>query len=335
MLANSRPTRLVPAPAGSIELLGRSQAAARLQELVRRAATLSTGVLIVAERGVDAESIARAVHARSRQAGTPLVLVDCAAEPAGAFDPLLFGAAPIDAPTDLEPVASASRVAAARGGTLVLRDVGELPAAVQARLARIARDGEMRVDGAIAPAAFRIIATATPAIDADVREHRFRGDLYRRLTASRIDVPSLRDRAEDVPAMAARVLEEACAAAGSAPRAFTQAALALLSALSWPGNLAELSSVIERVAGSVPQGALQIEHVLPALQLQRNASAVVPAGSLREARQRFERDYIAAVLQQHGWRVADAAQTLGIQRPNLYRKARQLGIPVTRLPEEQ
>jgi two-component system nitrogen regulation response regulator NtrX len=335
MLANSRPTPVIPAQAGAIELLGRSQAAARLQELVRRAASLSTSVLIVAERGVDAASVARAIHARSRQAGTPFVLVDCAGDPAAAFDRVLFGAPPVDAPTDLEAVASGSRVGAARGGTLVLRDAAELPAAVQARLARIARDGEMRLDGAIAPASFRLIATAGPSIDADVREHRFRSDLYRRLSTSRIDMPALRDRAEDVAAMAARVLEELCASAGSPPRTFTQAALALLAALTWPGNLAELSSVIERVAGNVPQGAIQIEHVLPALQLQRNNGGVVPAGSLREARQRFERDYIAAVLQHHGWRVADAAQTLGIQRPNLYRKARQLGIPVTRLSEEQ
>ena len=115
---------------------------------------------------------------------------------------------------------------------------------------------------------------------------------------------------------------------------FTQAALALLSALSWPGNLAELRAVVERAAvRAVEEGLIQVDHVLPALKLERAQAPFAPAGNLREARLRFERDYIAAVLQHHGWRMAEAANTLGIQRPNLYRKARQLGIPVARLSE--
>jgi two-component system nitrogen regulation response regulator NtrX len=129
------------------------------------------------------------------------------------------------------------------------------------------------------------------------------------------------------------VLEDLCAAQAVTPRTFTQAALALLAALSWPGNTAELRGVIERVVERTDVGTLQVEHVLPALQLDRAPASFVPVGSLREARLRFERDYIAAVLQHHGWRMAAAAQTLGIQRPNLYRKARQLGIPLGRVSE--
>ena len=114
-------------------------------------------------------------------------------------------------------------------------------------------------------------------------------------------------------------------------RRFTNAALAVMSALPWAGNLAELRGVIQRVLAQTADAVVQIEQVLPSLQLDRSMTAFLPSGSLREARMRFERDYIAAVLQYHGWKVADAAQTLGIQRPNLYRKARQLGIPVNRI----
>jgi DNA-binding NtrC family response regulator len=104
--------------------------------------------------------------------------------------------------------------------------------------------------------------------------------------------------------------------------------------VSWPGNLAELRDVIDRIVSSPSSAAtIHVEHVLPALQLDRAPVSFAPSGTLREARQRFERDYIAAVLQHHGWRMADAAQTLGIQRPNLYRKARQLGIPLVRASE--
>jgi DNA-binding NtrC family response regulator len=103
--------------------------------------------------------------------------------------------------------------------------------------------------------------------------------------------------------------------------------------LSWPGNLAELRNAIERAVADTRDDVIQIEHLLPALKLHRAPAPFVPIGNLREARLRFERDYISAVLQHHEWRMAAAAQTLGIQRPNLYRKARQLGIPLTRLTD--
>jgi DNA-binding NtrC family response regulator len=166
-----------------------------------------------------------------------------------------------------------------------------------------------------------------------VHAHRFRADLYRRLSALRLDLPPLRDRGEDVPALAQRLLDDICAADGLPTRTFTQTALALLGALNWPGNFAELRGAIERVVAETRAEVIQVEDLLPALQLLRAPAPFVPSGNLREARLRFERDYITAVLQHHGWRMAEAAQTLGIQRPNLYRKARQLGIPLSRLPE--
>ena len=328
-LADTRSGSAERTPGVPLELVGRSATIGRVQEFVRRAAVLDSGVLVVAEPGVDVEPLARDLHWRNRPASSPFVAVDCGAV---GVERLLFGEAVGDAPRDLESVSAGSRVAAARGGTLFLLDVVELPAAVQARLARLARDGEIRVDAEPVPAAIRVIAAAPPGIDADVQEHRFRGDLYRRLSVSRIDLPPLRDRADDVPALANRVLEDLCMAGGTA-RTFTQGALALLGALPWPGNVAELRRVIERIVAGTEEEAMQVEHVLPALQLDRAPAAFIPVGTLREARRRFERDYISAVLQHHGWRMAAAAQTLGIQRPNLYRKARQLGIPLARVSE--
>ncbi len=325
-LAGARSARLARTPIAP-ELVGRSTLVGRVQEFVRRIAALDGGVLLVAERGVDVESIARELHARGRPASSPFVSVDCSAE---GLDAALFGDRAQEVASDLESVSPDSAVAAARGGTLFLREVGELPSSVQARLARTARDGEVRINGEPLATAFRLMGSAPPAIDADVQDHRFRGDLYRRLSASRIDLPSLGDRPDDVPAMAARVLDDLTALHGTAPRTFTQPALALLGALAWPGNVAELRGVIERVVSATDADTLHVEHLLPALQLDRAPAPFAPAGTLREARVRFERDYIAAVLQHHGWRMADAASTLGIQRPNLYRKARQLGIPLAR-----
>jgi len=291
------------------------------------------GVLLVADQGVDVTSVAADLHSRARRSAAPFLQVDCGSGDPARLDEWLFGTVPEAATGDLEVASRDSQIAASFGGTIFLRDVAELPASVQGRLARIARDGEVRIDGQPIATNMRWVASATPGIESDVQTNRFRSDLYRRVAKSRIDLPPLRDRAEDVPALAARVLDDWCAARGHATRTMTQAALALLAALTWSGNLAELRSVVERAAQETRHDVIQIEDVLPALNLERAPARFIPSGQLREARLRFERDYISAVLQHHGWRMAEAAATLGIQRPNLYRKARQLGIPLTRASE--
>jgi two-component system nitrogen regulation response regulator NtrX len=332
MLADARSTRLVKSSTTALELVGRSVAIVRTQELIRRAAHTDSGVLLVADCGADVESVARELHDRARRPAAAFVHVACGSDPAR-LDAVLFGQTPDAAPADLEWVSSGSQLAVACGGTLFLQDVVDLPSAVQARLARVARDGEVRLDGQPVATNLRLVASAAPGIEAEVHANRFRSDLYRRLSASRIDLPPLRERPDDVPALAARILEDWCAAHDGALRAFTKTALALLAALTWPGNVAELKTVVERAAQETSHDVIQIEDVLPALNLDRAPVRFTPSGQLREARLRFERDYISAVLQHHGWRMADAAETLGIQRPNLYRKARQLGIPLTRASE--
>jgi DNA-binding NtrC family response regulator len=316
---------------GAVELIGQSPVIMRAAELVRRAAAQSGSVLITAEAGVGVDAVVREMHGRSSRAPGPFIVLACDAQDPARLEHALFGAPPAGGGAELEGVASDSRLAAAVGGTLFLQDVTELSAAAQARLARVVRDGQMRVDDQPVRPVGRLMASAPPGVETEVHAHRFRADLYRRLSTLRIDLPSLRDRPEDVPALAARLLDQACAARGLSPRTLTQAATALLAALAWPGNLAELQRAIERALTEAEEEVIHVEHLLPALQLQRAPAAFRPAGNLREARLRFEREYVAAVLQHHQWRVAEAAQSLGIQRPNLYRKARQLGIPLARL----
>ena len=329
--ASRQPASLVRSAAGAIELVGRSAAILRIHELIRHASASDAAVLLVAEHGIDVESVARELHQRGKNPGGPFIAVDAATEN-GHVESDLFGGASNDG-LDLETIAASGRLADARGGTLFLREVGELPASVQARLARILRDGEASMDGEAVAVTFRLIASASPGIDADAHARRFRADLYRRLSTCRIDVPALRDRADDIPALASRILDDLCQARGLTPRGFTQAALALLAALTWPGNLGELQAVLERVVADVPADLIQIEHLFPAISLDRAPARFVPTGNLKEARLRFEREYIAAVLEHHDWKMSDAAKTLGIQRPNLYRKARQLGITLTRATE--
>ncbi len=329
-LTTPRPGRFGRPSTRAIELVGPSAVIARLDELVRRVAQLDGSVLVTARRGSDVESVARDIHARSARSALPFVGVSCGA---AEIERLLFGNPNGQSPPDLEALAADSRIAAARSGTLFLEDVTELPAGVQARLARLIRDGEAWIDGEPLPVGLRLIVSASPAIDTEVRTHRFRGDVFRRVSGLRVDLPALSERPEDVPVLASRLLDDICVEAGLGPRTFTQAALSLLGAMAWPGNLTELRDAVARAAAAAEGESIQVETLLPTLRFDRAPAAFTPVGTLREARQRFEHDYIAAVLEHHSWRMADAAQTLGIQRPNLYRKARQLGIPLARNSE--
>ena len=328
-LASRRPAEPIRAAVRAVELEGQSLAITRVQELLRRAAAAEGGVLIVAEHGVDVASVARELHDRSRQPDAPFIGIDCTRERAR-LDLLLFGT-PSTGVVDLEAITSDSRVAAARGGTLFLEDVGELPASVQARLARLVRDGEASIDGQPVAVSFRLTGSATPGIDGDADARRFRMDLYRRLCGSRIDLPPLRDRPEDVPALAIRTLEDLSDADQRGPSQFHAGRAGAPVGV----DLARQSRRVparHRTSGRrrAERGDPDRASAAGASTRPRADRRSCPTGNLKEARLRFERDYIAAVLQHHGWKMADAAQTLGIQRPNLYRKARQLGITLTR-----
>jgi DNA-binding NtrC family response regulator len=145
-------------------------------------------------------------------------------------------------------------------------------------------------------------------------------DLLRRF-ASRVVVPPLRQRPQDIPA----ILERVAADGGRPEISVTTPALTILSAMPWPGNLEELATVFARILQAT-NGVVRQEDVLLHLPIQGTFARPDLTASLRDARRQFERDYIAAVLERHQWRMSDAARTLGIERANLYRKTRQLGI---------
>ena len=300
------------------ELAGASAVVRECADLVRRAAGDDRNVLIAAEPGLDAGAVTRAIHRASARKARPVIVQSCAALSAPELERALFGAAN-RAAADLDTIAPASALARARGGVLVLSDLHELPAALQRRLARILRDGEVRMVRRVAPVALdvRVVASTTNRLDPGLRE-----DLLRRLPLV-IDVPSLRQRRDDVPAIA-----EAMLAAQDRHRRFTPAALTVLAALPWRRNTAELAGLIARLTSAGDSGVIRQEDVLAEVQLDRTPTR--PTGKLRDARREFEREFIAAVLRDHSWQMREAARALGIERANLYRKARQLGIPLRR-----
>lgn len=304
------------------ELTGTSSVVRDCAAQVAAAAAEDRGILITAEPGLDAEAVARAIHAGSARKAAPFVVMACDGAAAGDIERALFGAQGRGTANDLELIGPGGALARANGGVLFLGNLHELPAPLQRRLARVLRDGEARMPRRTSSVALdvRVIGGRESSIDSGLRE-----DLVRRLPIL-IDLPPLRQRRDDVPAIAVAML-----AARDIELRFTPAALTVLGALPWRRNTAELAGLIERLSeGDVPN-LIRQEDVLAEVQLDRANRR--PSGSLRDARRQFERDYIASVLRDHEWHMPDAARALGIERANLYRKARQLGIPLRREPD--
>jgi len=292
-----------PGPAPGIELpagsvFGASPAIREVLALVRRIAPSRCNLLVLGERGTGRESVARAVHAQSPHRDKPFVKVECSSA--------------------LEALPDALQADTAPGTTVYLEELGELSEAAQRTIVESLRrraDADLRVIGGVAP-----------RIDDWVGRGELRADLVEALGVVRVQLPPLRQRTEDIPLLASHFLKEACRRNGIPAKTFSRSALTLLAALPWPGNMAELRALTERLAVIITRGVVLLEDVLANVRLEGAEALGGPSGTLREARERFERDYVASVLQHHRGRMGDAARALGIERTNLYRKIKQLNI---------
>jgi two-component system nitrogen regulation response regulator NtrX len=229
----------------------------------------------------------------------------------------------------LERVSRQGRLYAALGGTLYLQNIAEAPTRVQARLARVLRDREAILveKGESISLDVRPMAGVDPAFDSAVQEGRVRDDLFRRLSVIRIDMPPLRNRREDIPALANYFLRDICASLRVPPKTLSRPALSLIAALPWRGNAVELRTLLEAVVTGLQGGrGIGLEDVLPHVRLDGGSVVFSRGGTLKQARARFEREFIASTLEQHHGRISDAAKALGIQRTNLYRKMRSLRV---------
>lgn len=318
---------------GSENLLIANSAAMRLvRDLVRGAAESTGSVLLVGEPGSGRALVARATHDAAPVAERPLVQVDCATASPQDLDRRLFGtpgSRRTHARSDAgEVIGHGSAFIDARGGTLLLRNLLEAPGRVQSRLARLLRDQEAVVadDGELVELEVRVMASVDTTVDSAVADGRLRRDLFERLSHLRIDVPPFRRRREDLPVLAVHLVREMCEARDLPPKSFSRSALSLIAALPWRGNGRELQALIDTLVGSVPRSIIQLDDVLEHARLDGGGTALEAGVTLRDARARFERECISAVLMRHHGRVGDAAKALGIQRTNLYRKVRQLNV---------
>jgi DNA-binding NtrC family response regulator len=316
------------------ELYAHSPAMREVMTMIARAATMRAGVLIRGEEGSGRQVAARTIHRLSGADDSRFVPVDCRAFDADGLETALFGGGGPHPAADhgraLEQIGSAGLLHAAFGGTIYLQHIEEAPSRVQARLARLLRDREALLADSNEAVVFdvRPMAGAEPGIEIAVQDGQIRDDLFRRVSVIGIDMPPLRNRREDIPAIANYFLRNICAAQRLTPKTFSRSGLALLAALPWRGNGPELEAVLSLVVGKLLHGgsSIALEDILLNVRLDGGPATVSAGGTLKQARARFEREYISAVLEQHRGRISDAAKALGIQRTNLYRKLRSLRV---------
>ncbi|MEK9725950.1 MAG: sigma-54 dependent transcriptional regulator, partial [Rhodospirillaceae bacterium] len=318
------------------DLIGRSRAMRELNQSIDQAAPTNSRILIAGPAGAGKEAVARAVHARSKRAGGPFVVVNCASMTPDRMERELFGAEAAAAGE-----AGASRVGmfeAAHGGTLLLDEVADLPLETQGKLVRVLQDqvfhrvgGTTRVEVDV-----RVLATTSRNLPDEVSDKRFREDLFYRLNVVPLAVPSLTQRREDVPDLAQYFLQRACNANGQPVRDFTADAIAALQGHRWPGNVRELKNIVERMlilalgAGDQISAAALPAEITGEMPSDRGADRrrEVMGMSLREAREVFERDYLAQQLARFEGNISKTAEFIGMERSALHRKLKSLDVPI-------
>jgi DNA-binding NtrC family response regulator len=310
-----------------LALVGESAPMAALRALIERAAPSDMPVLVTGENGTGKELAARAVHDLSPRSSQAFVKMNCAAVPAELVESELFGH---------EKGAFSGALAQRRGrfeqadgGTLFLDEIGDMPAAMQAKLLRVLQDGEItRVGGTgEIKVDVRLISATNRDLDSLLGSGAFREDLYYRIATIHVRTPPLRERAEDVPALAAHFAAAACRRNHWKSRAIAPDGLDLLSQQAWKGNVRELRNVVERaliLSAADPIGAKDLRAALPG---PPRAAAPAPAdGLLRDLVDAFEKEVIRDRLKRSGGHVTNAAKSLGLERSHLYKKCKQLGL---------
>ncbi|MEM7307584.1 MAG: sigma 54-interacting transcriptional regulator [Planctomycetota bacterium] len=315
-------------------VVGRSPALSHVLDQVELVAPLDSTVLVLGESGTGKELIAREVHDRSRRSDAPLIRVNCASIPSGLYESEFFGhvrGAFTGAVGDRQ-----GRFELADGGTIFLDEVGELPLDMQAKLLRVLQEGQYeRVgDGRTRTTDVRIIAATNRDLKQEAEAGRFRSDLYYRLNVFPIQLPPLRERAEDIPLLAKHFVDSVGARMGRADLRLTKRAVATLRAYPWPGNVRELHNVVERAAILARDGVLRFD--LPGAAAQVAAAAHASGSSVgaddllsdREVRD-LERANLLRALERTGGRVSGpegAAALLRMKPSTLASRVRRLGL---------
>ena len=308
-------------------LIGASSALAAVMQRVAQIAGTDARVLITGESGTGKELIAAQIHYRSARADAPFVRVNCAALPADLVESELFGHERGAFTGAIKR--HAGRFLQADGGTLLLDEIGDMPLAVQPKLLRVIETGEVAAVGSAQPTQVdvRVISATHRDLEEMVKAGHFRADLLYRINTVPLPLPALRDRREDIPLLTDFFLGNLCCENPEASKELDPHAHEVLMADEWPGNVRQLKNLIERLFYTTSGETIGAEDVQRAL----GAEARDPAESsgknrLTDAITQFERGFLGAELRRCDGHVTQLAKELGMDRGNLYRKLKKLGL---------
>ena len=308
---------------GAPKMIGSTPAWNRAVEQSTLAARSDARILLIGESGTGKELLAAHIHHSSPFSAGPFVKVNCAAIPTELLETELFG----HEKGSFTGATSSRRgkFEQADGGTIFLDEVGDLHGASQAKLLRVLQEGEFhRVGGEqIIHVAVRVISATNRDLAGMVAQEKFREDLYYRLNGVPIRVPSLRERPHDIRLLAEYFLEEFCSRNNFRRKMLDETVFPLLDTYPWPGNARELRNVIERMAILTQGDRLTRDSIPVEIRVQREAG---PKSTIQEARESAEREHILRALEESSWNVSGAARTLGMERTNLHKRIRALGL---------
>jgi two-component system, NtrC family, nitrogen regulation response regulator NtrX len=316
--ADNERLRAMVEPQG--RMIGSSPAYEAVLEQAALAARTDARVLLTGESGTGKELLAGYIHSRSPFAAAAFVKVNCAAIPTELLESELFGheKGAFTGATSMRR----GKFELADGGTIFLDEVGDLHAGSQAKLLRVLQEGEFHRVGGERPirVAVRTVSATNRDLAALVERGQFREDLYYRLCVVPIRMPALRERSADLPALAEYFLADFCRRNNFKSKRIAPGVYPLLERYAWPGNLRELRNTVERMA------ILTAEDELGVASVPAEIRQAEPRSTVHEVRASAERELLTKALDETGWNVAAAARRLGLERTNLHKRMRALGL---------
>jgi two-component system nitrogen regulation response regulator NtrX len=305
------------------EIIGKNPRILELKEIIMKAAVSQGRVIILGESGSGKELVARALHTKSDRKDKSFVEVNCAAIPQELIESELFGHEKGSFTGAFE--SKKGKFELADEGTLFLDEIGDMSLATQAKVLRVIETQEFQKVGGSKKIKVnvRLIAATNKDLEEEIKKANFREDLYFRLNVIPLQVPPLRERKDDVPILVDYFLKNFAEQYGQKMKKVSKATLDALKSYDWPGNVRELKNIIERFVIMNQSELIDTKEIQP---FKGAKSDYTSYKTLREAREQFEKDFILRKLQENSWNISKTAEELEIERSNLHRKIKSLGI---------